>query len=213
MNSPCQADDTAAMTESSPQHATLLRAQDYRRMRWKNGAGWTTELLRVPDSDDWRWRLSIAEVEADGPFSVYPGVERELMLLAGNGMRLCFEDGVTQTLSPPRGSLRFAGERPLQAQLLDGPSRDFSVMWKRDEVDARLWCRPLVGAMVLFVEPGETWVFHLLSGHARFSEESGVGRLETGDTAVLRANRRRARYAVDGAGEALLVRVEERGER
>ena len=54
MNSPCQTDDTAAMTESSPQHATLLRAQDYRRMRWKNGAGWTTELLRVPDSDDWR---------------------------------------------------------------------------------------------------------------------------------------------------------------
>ena len=40
-----------------------------------------------------------------------------------------------------------------------------------------------------------------------------LGRLETGDTAVLRANRRRARYAVDGAGEALLVRVEERGER
>ncbi|PFU23710.1 hypothetical protein COK69_26670, partial [Bacillus cereus] len=68
----------------------------------------------------------------------------------------------------------------MQGQLLDGPSRDFNVMWKRDEADARLWCRPLVGAMVLFVEPGETWVLHLLSGHARFSEESGLGRLETG---------------------------------
>lgn len=212
MKGDCQTGMPAAMAEVSPQHATLLRAQDYRRMRWKNGAGWTTELLRVPDSDDWRWRLSIAEVEADGPFSVYPGVERELMLLAGNGMRLCFEDGVTQTLSPPRGSLRFAGERRLQGQLLDGPSRDFSVMWKRGAVDTHLWCKALAGAMALFVAPGETWVLHLLAGHARLSGENDLGDIAVGETAVLRACDRRVRYAVEGDGEMLLVWVEDRGE-
>lgn len=212
MKGDCQTGMPAAMAEVSPQHATLLRAQDYRRMRWKNGAGWTTELLRVPDSDDWRWRLSIAEVEADGPFSVYPGVDRELMLLAGNGMRLCFEDGVTQVLSPPRGSLRFAGERPVQGQLLDGPSRDFNVMWKRGAVDIRLWRRPLAGALALFVAPGETWVLHLLAGRACFSEESGLGAIAAGETAVLRACDGRLRHAVQGEGEVLLVRAEERGE-
>src|SRR5690606_5169475 len=78
---------TAAMTGASPRSSFLVRAEDCRRMRWKNGAGWTSEILRVPDVEDWRWRLSIAEVETDAPFSPFPGVERELVLLGGNGMR------------------------------------------------------------------------------------------------------------------------------
>ena len=74
---------TAAMTGASPRSSFLVRAEDCRRMRWKNGAGWTSEILRVPDVEDWRWRLSIAEVETDAPFSPFPGVERELVLLGG----------------------------------------------------------------------------------------------------------------------------------
>ena len=71
------------MTGSSPQSSFVLRASGYARMRWKNGAGWTSEILKVHDSEerdtnDWAWRLSIAEIETDAPFSAFPGVEREL---------------------------------------------------------------------------------------------------------------------------------------
>lgn len=203
---------TAAMTGASPRSSFVLRAADYRRMRWKNGAGWTSEILRVPDIEDWNWRISIAEVDTDAPFSAFPGMERELVLLEGNGMRLRFDDGATHDLLPPHGTLRFSGERPLVGELIDGPSRDFNVMWKRGEADVRLWRRPLVGTMALFVDPGETWVIHMLAGHARFSGECGLGGIEGGDTAVLQEGAGRARFSLDGAGEALLIRIEDSGE-
>ena len=34
------------------------------------------------------WRVSVADVAADGPFSRFPGVDRVLVLIAGAGMRL-----------------------------------------------------------------------------------------------------------------------------
>jgi len=49
---PSRAGDTSAMKGRSTSAALVLRAQDYRRMRWKNGAGWTSEVFRFPDADD-----------------------------------------------------------------------------------------------------------------------------------------------------------------
>ena len=200
------------MSPSSPQSCLLLRASDYRRMRWKNGAGWTSEILKVHGSDerdtnDWQWRLSIAEIESDAPFSAFPGVDRELVLLSGNGLRLRFDDGETHDLMPPHDKLRFAGERAAFGELIDGPTRDFNLMWKRDAVDAQLWHRPLVGTMVLFVDPGDTWAVHVMAGHARVSGPAAVGELALGDTAVLVAGDARQRYVLDGGGELLLIRI------
>ena len=200
------------MNPSSPQSSCVLRASGYTRMRWKNGAGWTSEILKVHaseerDTNDWLWRLSIAEIEQDAPFSAFPGVERELVLLSGNGLRLRFDDGEVHDLLPPHDALRFAGERAAFGELLDGATRDFNLMWKRDAIDAQLWHRPLVGTMVLFVEPGETWAIHLLAGQARFADDSGLGELALGDTAVLVAHDARRRYVLDGGGEALLIRI------
>lgn len=196
------------MQEAPRPGSCVLGSADYRRMRWKNGAGWTSEIQRFPDCENWDWRLSIAEIETDAPFSAFPGVERELVLLDGNGLRLRFDDGKVHELHPPHGSLHFSGERTLIGELLDGPTRDFNLMWKRAAVDAQLWRRPLVGAMVLFVAPGETWAVHLLAGQAHFSEECGLGALARGDTALLRPDAGgRARFALDGSGEILLIRI------
>ena len=200
------------MTRSSPPSSCVLRAAGYTRMRWKNGAGWTSEILRMPDADDWHWRLSIAEIETDAPFSAFPGVDRELVLLSGNGLRLRFDDGASHDLLPPHDRLRFAGERTAFGELIDGATRDFNLMWKRDAAQATLWRRPLVGTMVLFVDPGETWIVHMLAGQARFVDGSGLGELGIGDTAVLPASDgARTRHALDGGGEALLIRISPRG--
>ena len=176
-------------------------------MQWKNGAGWTSEVLRVPDCEHWDWRLSIADVEADAPFSAFLGVDRWLVLLSGNGMRLRFDDGRTQTLLPPHGEAQFSGERPLTGELLDGPSRDFNLMWRRGCVSAQTWRRPLVGPMVLFVDDGETWVIYLLAGQAKFAEECGLPQMQQGDTAILHGTGGRRRYALEGGGEVLLMRI------
>ncbi len=189
----------------------VLPASSYNRMRWKNGAGWTSEILRVPDHDDWHWRLSIAEIETDAPFSTFQGVERELVLLSGNGLRLRFDDdstGGVHELLPPHDKLRFAGEYAAVGELIDGPTRDFNLMWKRDRCDAQLWHRPLVGTMVVFVAPGETWAVHVLAGQARFADDSGLGAMQMGDTAILVSNEARTRHVLDGGGELLLIRIE-----
>ena len=186
----------------------VIPANEYRRMRWKNGAGWTREIHAEPSAEDWTWRLSIAEIEQDAPFSCFPGVDRELVLLSGNGLRLCFDDGQAQVLHPPHQRLRFAGERVVHGELVDGRTEDFNLMWRRDAVRAALWHRPLVGAMVVFVDPGSTWVLHLLAGRARIDGEHAPAWLAQGDTALLTAGDARMRYPIDGGGEALLIRID-----
>ena len=153
------------------QHADIrvIAANEYQRVRWKNGLGWTREIVRFPDIDAWIWRLSIAEIERDAAFSRFPGVDRELVLLSGNGLRLRFESGEVRELLPPHASIRFEGEAGVTGELIDGPTTDFNLMWRRDAVDAQLWHRPLVGPMVIFIDPGATWVVHLLAGSARFA--------------------------------------------
>lgn len=199
----------------------VIPANEYRRERWRNGLGWTREILRRrlpagdtdatgagPDvGDDWHWRLSIAEIERDAAFSAFAGIDRELVLLSGNGVRLRFDDGKVHELEPPHGRLRFAGERAVTGELVDGPTHDFNLMWRRDHVDATLWHRPLVGPMVIFAEPGTAWAVYLIAGQAEFVDHSGLPPLAAGDTAVLQAGDARLRHVLDGGGEALLVRI------
>jgi uncharacterized protein len=191
----------------------VIPANEYRRERWRNGLGWTREIhaqAATGKPGDWAWRLSIAEIEHDAPFSAFPGVERELVLLSGNGLRLRFVDGEVRELHPPHDKLRFAGERAVTGELLDGPTQDFNLMWRRDLVEAQLWHRPLVGPMVVFAEPGTVWAIHLLAGQARFADESGLPALAAADTALLQADDTRLRHVLDGAGEALLIRLQRR---
>lgn len=184
-----------------------IPANEYQRERWKNGAGWTREILRWPQAaPEWDWRLSIAEVGQDGPFSAYPGIDRELVLLSGEGMRLCFDDGEVAELQPPHGRVRFPGERALRAELISGPTQDFNVMWRRDRIEAQVLHRPLVGPMLFFAEPGVRWAIHVLSGRANFKDRLPATMLEQGDTGIIDASGS-GRVLIDGGGELLLIRL------
>jgi len=187
----------------------VIPANEYRRERWKNGLGWTREIVRMPDADGWRWRLSIAEIERDAAFSSFPGVERELILLRGNGLRLRFNDGRCVELSPPHGRVRFQGEDVVTGELVDGLTHDFNLMWRRDAVRAELFHRPLVGPMLFFAEPGVCWAIHLLAGQAEFDATDDLPALWSGDTALLVSTQTRRRYALNGGGELLAIRIED----
>lgn len=180
----------------------LLPATAFRRERWKNGGGFTREILRFPAEGDWDWRASVAEVGSDGPFSAFPGCEREIVLLAGQGMDLDFEQGPTVRLAPPHGRHRFAGEAPVSARLVAGPTLDFNLIWRRAAVQARLLHRPIVGSMLFFGEPGVDWLLYVLAGEVR----TPAGRLAAGDAAHLGAGA--GRTAIEGGGELLIARIE-----
>jgi environmental stress-induced protein Ves len=185
----------------------LIRANDYRRARWKNGLGWTREITHSPSQGDWNWRLSIAEIEEDAPFSLFEHVDRELVLLSGNGLALHFGDGAEHVLRPPHDRVRFPGEACVTGRLVDGPTQDFNLMWRRDRIDARLWHRPLVGPMVIFVEPMHAWAVYLIAGQARFADDSPLTDMSAGDTAILAAGDARRRFVLDGGGEVLVIQT------
>ena len=112
----------------------LLTPADYRRMPWKNGGGCTVEIATEPPGAGtaaFVWRASVADIERDGPFAVFPGVDRTLVLLDGKGMRLT-SDGGSLELRSAFDPVRFPGESALHCALVDGPTRDFNLMVRRD---------------------------------------------------------------------------------
>ncbi|WP_132999147.1 HutD/Ves family protein [Luteimonas arsenica] len=198
-----------SITAASVRH---LPANGYRRLRWRNGLGWTREIHAASVSDDggddWDWRLSIAEIEADGPYSAFPGVEREQVLLSGEGLVLDFGQGGERLLEPPHGRQRFGGGDALLARLHAGRVEVFNLMWRPAKVAAQLWHRPLVDSMLLFVDPGSTWAVHVMAGQAMLDGGRVLPLLERGDSALLEAREGRERHLLEGSGDLLLVRVE-----
>ena len=125
---------------STPFEAIAWR--DIAPQRWKNGAGVTRELAISPagaGSDDFDWRISVAEIARDAPFSACPGVDRCIVLLHGDGMRLrSVEAGIDQRLARPHEPFHFAGDDVLQASLLGGACEDLNVMVRRGRYQAEV---------------------------------------------------------------------------
>jgi environmental stress-induced protein Ves len=109
---------------------------------WKNGGGVTREIIARPlgsGLDTFTWRVSIAEVSADGAFSEFAGVDRVIALLAGNGVVLRAPDGrLVHRLDEPFACFTFRGEEPITASLIDGASSDFNVMTRRSATRAEV---------------------------------------------------------------------------
>jgi len=112
----------------------LRRLVDAEPVSWKNGGGLTRELLREPAEGPMRLRISVADVASEGPFSLFPGVERVITLLSGAGFRLR-GPAWAATLTGASPPFRFPGDVPVTCDLLDGPIRDVNVMWTRSLVD------------------------------------------------------------------------------
>jgi hypothetical protein len=125
--------------------------KEHRAMPWKNGGGATAEIAIGPTGatvdTGFDWRLSIATVASDGPFSAFPGYDRVIALLGGKGMLLTFDARERHALDRPFQPLPFAGERATTCKLIDGACEDLNLMVAR----ARL------APQVTLLEPGTTW--------------------------------------------------------
>jgi environmental stress-induced protein Ves len=112
----------------------IIRAADCKVMPWKNGGGTTTEIAVAPEGaslGDFDWRISMANVGQDGPFSSFPGIDRTLSVLTGNGIRLAFGDGETVSLDRATAPFFFAADRAVDGVLVDGAIDDLNVMSRR----------------------------------------------------------------------------------
>ncbi len=110
----------------------ILSSSDYIEMPWKNGGGVTQQLAISEDLHPIDglplWRLSIATVAQDGPFSVFENYQRCIMLLDGNGMQLKFNNGNWINVDKPLQYQLFSGSWQTDCKLIDGAIKDFNLM-------------------------------------------------------------------------------------
>lgn len=108
----------------------VVRAELVQPQPWRNGGGRTRELLAWPSAQDWALRISLADIEADGPFSAFAGVQRWFAVIAGAGVALAFGDD-ERRLVPGDAPLCFDGAAAPGCRLLDGATRDLNLMLRR----------------------------------------------------------------------------------
>jgi hypothetical protein len=122
---------------------------------WRNGGGVTRVLLRLPagSADDWTLRISVADIETDGPFSPFPGVTRWFAAVSGAGVRLSFPKGrpPLRDVRPGDAPLRFDGADAPGCALLEGATRDLNVMVRHHRADALVTSADFIHA----AEPGD----------------------------------------------------------
>ncbi|MGI2058513.1 HutD/Ves family protein [Shewanella baltica] len=143
--------------------AQLIRYQDCPSTPWKNGGGSTKQLLISPataDLTEFNYRISIASISSNGPFSLFNGVDRQLVILEGDGVELSIDShegekqinnlggeerilGDTDTteykrLTPINSPFCFAGETSITSKLLSSNVIDFNVMTKRGAYQAQI---------------------------------------------------------------------------
>jgi len=120
----------------------VQRFSEHRAMPWANGLGTSYEVASDRNAvGEWTWRIAIAPVVEDGPFSVMPGVDRELVVIEDNGMVLEV-DGVSVECLPGQ-VIRFSGDSVTIARLVNGPAVDLGLMTVRGSV---------TGSMVVVVD-------------------------------------------------------------
>lgn len=158
----------------------LLRLHDCPARPWKNGLGRTRELAVAPPGagmDDFLWRVSVAEVDSAAPFSAFPGIDRTIVLLEGEGFGMALDDGRVHALTEPFVPFAFAGEAQVAITLAGGATRDFNLMVRRDRARGRMtvWhgsdqARPRAETVLLFcargrlelddhvLGPGDAWL-------------------------------------------------------
>ena len=189
----------------------LLPSFEYRRERWQNGLGWTREILRDAPAN-WGFRCSVAEIDHDGRFSSFPGRQRLMVLLQGEGLQLHCGDGSRIDLSPPHGRASYPGDMPIEARLIDGPCHAFNLIHDPDRFAVEVLHRPLVGPMVFFEEAQVSWLIYVLSGQAGDRQPGQAPLARSGDSLLLSAEAGSGgRLLLDGAGELLLVRLQALG--
>lgn len=117
----------------------VLRAAAREIRPWKNGGGRTSEVAAFPlgsGMDDFGWRISIADVDADGPFSLFPMVQRHIVILAGT-LCLRFNDR-DRMISVGDAPFSFSGSSSVVGNLVDGPVRDLNLMVRSDRYEGHL---------------------------------------------------------------------------
>jgi uncharacterized protein len=112
----------------------IIRKSEHVTVPWKNGGGTATNIVAVPESagfDAFDWRLSGAHVGRAGPFSLFPDVDRTMLILRGGALVIHGLPGGDATLTRDSAPFDFPGDVQVSATVPDGPIDNLNVMVDR----------------------------------------------------------------------------------
>ncbi|UVF18127.1 HutD family protein [Microvirga terrae] len=183
----------------------VIRNQDLVRVPWKNGHGTTAEVAAFPEGSGFEtfgWRVSMADVASDGPFSRFPGIDRTLIVVEGGGIELDVE-GVSYRLDQGTPKLSFSGDDITAGRLLSGPIRDLNVMTRREQFRHRT--RFVESGVALLSEDTDAAFIVPLDGSFDVTVDSAIHSLGRLDALMLDATQ--DLIALSGTGRAVLVEI------
>jgi environmental stress-induced protein Ves len=150
--------------------ASTVRSDEVAPEPWANGGGTTRELARDGDGS---WRISLADIDRDGPFSTFAGRNRLLTVVGGSVLGLEV-DGETHMVEPQR-PFAFSGDAHVVATVPEGAVRALNVV-----VDPEA-----VSPFVTVLELGRSSVLPLAEDQAAYVVKgSEAGCLVTGPAEV-----------------------------
>ncbi|MCB1313946.1 MAG: HutD family protein [Sedimentitalea sp.] len=175
----------------------LIRLADLVEVPWKNGGGVTREIARQDADGALVWRLSMADVATDGPFSDFAGMTRILTVVQGGGMTLCGPEGDLD--AAPGVPVTFDGGTPIVSRLKAGPLRDLNLIFDPARCTGRVRVLNGPGQDSHPCEPGATLGVHCMAGDVAI----GAVRLGPGDTVL--SDGAPLRLALGSGAAALLI--------
>ncbi|MGH8113685.1 MAG: HutD/Ves family protein [Rhodanobacteraceae bacterium] len=183
----------------------IIPRTEQRDEPWANGTGSTTVILREPDCADWIVRVSVANVDDDGPFSELAATRRVLVPLDAP-MVLRFPDG-EERRAARFGVLHFSGSPAPIGLLPEGATRDFNLML-RGVTRGEVLPRTLVDSMLLPAELDARWLVYMVAGHAGLHTGMTPGIvLDPQDAVLVTPDGTATRTILTGAGEIVLVKL------
>jgi environmental stress-induced protein Ves len=108
-----------------------IRANEYREQPWKNSGGLTREIAAAFSGERALWRLSLATIEHDGPFSEFRGYDRTIVAIDGGVVELEVE-GQRVVLGRAQ-PYDFPGEARVTCRVTGSAARDLNVLTLRDD--------------------------------------------------------------------------------
>ena len=146
----------------------ILRSADYPALAWKNGRGVARQIAVFPADAGYEsldWQVSRPTIERDTPFSRLSGLDRQFMLVSGNGVTLhvrSAEDRIDfrQRIERPLESFAFRGDWDVDCALVGGKVEVLNVMTRRGRTAARIEIREATSPALVRKAASETLVVY-----------------------------------------------------
>ena len=188
----------------------IIRQSSFAAVPWKNGGGITHQAIRVPpDGDSFDWRVSLAHIERDGPFSDFADYHRFMVLLKGAGVVLTFSDGATPCARPLRavGDMQeFDGGLATHCELVDGPCVDLNLMVTKTLRGVRARVEALQEARSFGLGSHDWMLVFPIDAGVELALGASTNQLEPWDLAVL-SGRQEPEVRIIGPGRGERVKL------